>query len=221
MNSGIKLIASSITAMVFVLVLGVFMPVTLQASEISVSIEGELVNFEGQGPVIVDGRTLVPVRGVFEALGFEVEWDEVERTVILHREGHLVAITVDSEAFITNARNYTLDVPAQIINDRTMLPIRLVLESVGYNVGWDESTRTVTISAYEIGKHFPSFSSLLDMSRLFGASLDYIMGLSVIKKPISEECLPNDEVALLSLYQSLSLNQKEKAIAFIKGLCSS
>ena len=78
-----------------------------------------------------------------------------------------------------------------------------------------------TVSSYELGKHFPSMINLLKMAALFDSSLDYIMGLSKIKRPINEKLLPADEVSLLSLYRNLSINHKEKAIAFMQGLYNS
>ena len=113
---------------------------------VSVIIDGRYVVFDGQSPVIVDGRTLVPVRGVFEQLGFYVEWDAEARQATLTSDDYTVVITIGSETFTTNDANHTLDVPAQIIGGRTMLPIRAVLESVGYYLGWDGGTRTVRIS---------------------------------------------------------------------------
>jgi hypothetical protein len=126
------------------------LPLAAYASEISVTIEGERVHFPAQPPAIVDGRVLVPVRGVFEALGFEVGWDAFTRTVTLTDNNYTVYIIIDSPVFITNGTSHTLDVPAQIINGSTMLPIRQVLESVGYEVEWNNTTRTVMISAMEI-----------------------------------------------------------------------
>jgi len=113
---------------------------------INVTINNTPVNFTDQAPTIVDGRTLVPVRGVFEALGFGVSWNEQARQVTLSRASDTIVITVDSATFTTNGTRHTLDVPAQIIGGRTMLPIRAVLESVGYDLGWNEATRTVVIS---------------------------------------------------------------------------
>jgi len=117
---------------------------------ITVTISGEDVAFpDGQGPVIVEGRTLVPVRGVFETMGFEVGWDNEARTATLKNEGYTVIIVAGSNVFTTNGVEYSLDVPAQVIGGRTMLPIRLVLESVGYELGWDGATRTVVITSPE------------------------------------------------------------------------
>lgn len=113
---------------------------------INVSINGQQLSFAGQNPAIVDGRTLVPVRGVFEALGFDVNWNASLQQATLTRGGDVVIITVGSDAFTTNCVYHTLDVSAQIIGGSTMLPIRAVLESVGYYVEWDATTNTVLIS---------------------------------------------------------------------------
>ncbi|MCL2853061.1 MAG: copper amine oxidase N-terminal domain-containing protein [Defluviitaleaceae bacterium] len=131
---------------------------------ITVEVNGSRVNFEGQPPEIVDGRTLVPVRGVFEQLGFDVEWDGDARQVRLGRPygpvgtgWQQVILTIDSVDFSVyteiasgaypELRVYSLEVPAQIVGGRTMLPIRAVLESVGYYLNWDGATRIVLISS--------------------------------------------------------------------------
>ncbi|MCL1883353.1 MAG: copper amine oxidase N-terminal domain-containing protein [Defluviitaleaceae bacterium] len=76
-------------------------PITIFANGISVTIDGQRVIFDRQQPTIVDGRTLVPVRGVFEHLGFEVDWAGDTRTVSLARPAHQVFITIDQAQFTT------------------------------------------------------------------------------------------------------------------------
>jgi hypothetical protein len=122
--------------------------------EITVTINGVPVNFPDQAPVIVGGRTLVPVRGVFEELGWRVDWFEDRLTARLQKDGNIIQIIVGSDAFglLSPDSNghyaiILLDVPAQIINGRTMLPIRAVLESVGYSVEWNEATQTISITS--------------------------------------------------------------------------
>jgi len=122
--------------------------------EITVIINGISVNFPCQAPVIVDGRALVPVRGVFEELDWDVDWCAETSTVQLFRNGFNIRITIGSDNFTWLHPYYTgnhyalvfLDVPAQIINGRTMLPIRVMLESVGYEVEWNTETRSILIS---------------------------------------------------------------------------
>jgi len=129
----------------FIMAMGIIMPARLQANNISVTIDGQQVNFNDQQPVLVDGRTLVPVRGVFEALGFDVGWHQPTQTVTLTNAGYIVSISVGSQNFTTNGQSYALDVPAQIIGGRTMIPLRAVLESVGYELDWDGASSTVLI----------------------------------------------------------------------------
>ena len=132
---------------VLMLVLGVFASAALHANEIGVTIDGVAVEFDGQLPTIVGGRTLVPVRGVFEALGFDVAWNQDSATATLINADFVVIITVGSDYFRTNGAEIPLDVPAQIIAGRTMLPIRAVVESVGYSVDWEQATSTVVIAS--------------------------------------------------------------------------
>ena len=119
-------------------------------SIINVTIDGRDVQFPYQNPVIVDGRTLVPVRGVFEHMGFDVDWNPASMQAILTNDDYEVILTIGSAEFTTNGVVHTLDVPAQIINDKTMLPIRAVLESVGYYVSWDRRLRIVLVSSTPI-----------------------------------------------------------------------
>lgn len=142
-----KIINMFSAALMLALALSVLMPANLRANEINVTINGQEVLFEGQGPVIVDGRTLVPVLGVFENLNFEVDWVQATQTAVLTSADHAVVISVGSNVFTENGESHALEVPAQVINGRTMLPIRNVLESVGYYVDWDGTASTVIISS--------------------------------------------------------------------------
>ncbi|MCL1843993.1 MAG: copper amine oxidase N-terminal domain-containing protein [Defluviitaleaceae bacterium] len=105
----------------------------------------DFINFGGQNPVIVEGRTLVPVRGVFEALGYDVDWDAATSSAILTGFGNEVIISIGSSDFTVNGRIYTLDVPAQIINDRTMLPFRAILEALNFDFEWHSAARIILI----------------------------------------------------------------------------
>ena len=117
-----------------------------QNNAINVTINGAPVNFPNRRPENIDGRIMIPVRGVFEALGFEVAWNEQARQVTLSRANDTIVITIDNPVFTANGESIPLDVPAQIIGYSTMLPIRAVVESMGYGLDWDEGTQTVIIS---------------------------------------------------------------------------
>jgi len=78
-----------------------------------------------------------------------------------------------------------------------------------------------TISAYEIGKHYPSIKSLLKMSQLFHSSIDYILGLSDIRDPALSVSMSEADQQVLSLYHDLNPSQKERSIAYMQGLLDS
>jgi len=133
--------------LVLVLSFAIVPAIAVYASgEITVTIDGVPVEFEGQQPVIVSNRTLVPVRGVFEEMGFAVIWNNEARQAMLMNGRYIVVLTIGSDVFTVNGASHTLDVPAQIIGGRTMIPLRAVLERVGYNLDWDGNTQTVIIT---------------------------------------------------------------------------
>ncbi|MCL2573877.1 MAG: stalk domain-containing protein [Defluviitaleaceae bacterium] len=136
-------IITSIAALV--ITFAVFSVCSLSASEVNVTIFGESVNFGGQDPIIIDGRTLVPVRGVFEHLGFDVDWNQAAQTATLTDNNSVIVITVGSQTFTTNGHIHTLDAPAQIFDGRTLIPIRAVVESIGLEASWDSAMNTVII----------------------------------------------------------------------------
>lgn len=121
---------------------------SVNAQEVGVTVNGEPVVFDGQGPVNIDGRILVPARGVFDALGFTPSWEGELRQATLQSDQFTIVITIDSVAFTTNDVQYEFDVPAQIVNDATLIPLGAVLRSIGIEPGWDANTNTVIINTY-------------------------------------------------------------------------
>ena len=119
--------------------------------EISVTIDGVKQNYDVM-PVIINGRTLVPMRAIFEALGAEVVWDETSRTVTGKKDKTEVSLTIDSDKALLNGTQITLDAPSTIVNGRTLVPVRFISEALGRKVNWDQTTKTVLISEYTIGK---------------------------------------------------------------------
>lgn len=98
-------------------------------------------------PFIKDGSTLVPVRFVSEELGADVAWDgdkyQVTVTDILN--GTKVILTINDTEATAGGQQATLEVPAQLVHEKTYVPVRFIAESLGAKVGWDEETRTVSI----------------------------------------------------------------------------
>ncbi|WP_422484597.1 stalk domain-containing protein [Gudongella sp. DL1XJH-153] len=114
------------------------------AEDISVEIDGRKLDFD-VSPTIIDGRTVLPARTIFESLGLEVEWDDSTRTVTGVGEGKIISLVIDHRIAYVNGEPTNLDVPPTIIDDRSMVPVRFVAESTGADVAWDSATRTVLI----------------------------------------------------------------------------
>lgn len=121
--------------------------VTMQIGNPVMTINGAEQNIDAEGttPVVVDDRTLLPVRAFVEGIGGTVNWDENSQTATLNYNGDEIKLTINSATAYLNNEATTLDVTPVIINDSTMLPIRFIAESFGYTVLWTEETQTVTI----------------------------------------------------------------------------
>jgi hypothetical protein len=96
-------------------------------------------------PVQVEGRVLVPLRGIFERLGATVVFDQGIQTVTATRGGTTIVLRLGSREARINDRIVQLDVPPLALRGRTMIPLRFVSEALGARVDWDEPTRTVQI----------------------------------------------------------------------------
>lgn len=113
---------------------------------VSLQVDGERV-ISDVPPIIVKNRTLIPARAVFESMGANVEWDEAERLVEVSLGTSNVQLTIDSGTAFVNGAQTALDVPAMILNDRTLIPVRFVGESLSCEVDWDDLSRTVMVSS--------------------------------------------------------------------------
>lgn len=98
-----------------------------------------------QPAVIQEGRTLVPMRAIFEALGAEVTWNDDTQTVEGTKNGTTVSIRISEKAINVNGETRELDVPAQIIGDRTVVPVRAISEAFDCTVLWNQLKKCVII----------------------------------------------------------------------------
>ena len=99
----------------------------------------------GTVPVIKNERTLVPVAIIVEEMGGTVEWDDATKTATLKLNDDTIKLTIGSTTAYLNDVATELDVEPEIINDRTMLPIRFIAESFKFSVLWDGETQTIVI----------------------------------------------------------------------------
>lgn len=112
----------------------------------TVILDGQTLSFDVP-PMIENGRTLVPLRAIFEAMGATVSWDDATKTASAVKGETTVVLPIGSLAPTINGEVYKLDVPAKIVDSRTLAPLRFVGEAFGGTVEWDGTTRTITITS--------------------------------------------------------------------------
>lgn len=122
-----------------------------------VYVDDALITFADQPAIIENDRTLVPARGVFEAMGAKVDWDQDTQTVTINSKTNTIRViltigspemTVYTFTSLMNAdrNDVTLDVPPQILNDRTLIPLRAISEALNADVQWDQEDYRVDIT---------------------------------------------------------------------------
>lgn len=96
-------------------------------------------------PVVMNGRTLVPVRPIIEAMGGTVAFDPATRKIDLALKGRSLTLWLDKYEAVVNGQNVTLEVAPTVIGGRTMLPLRFAAESLGASLEWDALQQKITL----------------------------------------------------------------------------
>lgn len=126
------------------------------AQGIRATVNGSPVYFRDQQPTMVNGRVMVPLRGVFEHMGANVQWFPETRTVIAKNASTEIRLPVGSMAAWVDGRSVPLDSPAILRNGRTLVPLRFTAEALNANVDWLAESRTVAISTMGVVETRPN-----------------------------------------------------------------
>ena len=119
---------------------------TNNTKDILVFVDGNKIEFD-QKPIIQNGRTLVPFRKIFEALNADVAWNNDTQQVKAKRNDTEISFIIGQKVLYINGKDsISMDVAPQIINGRSMVPLRVVSEALGVEVNWDNNQRIVTIN---------------------------------------------------------------------------
>ena len=137
-----KTISLILTVMLLVLAVT---PVMAEAP-LKVLVGGKKIDFD-VNPQIINERTMVPLRAIFEALGASVEWYGETRTVVSTKGGTTIKLTIDDATMYVNDVPVTLDSPACIVDDRTLVPVRAISEAFKLKVDWLGEHRLVKVIA--------------------------------------------------------------------------
>lgn len=115
-----------------------------KGDEITVFVNGDKVKFD-QKPFIDNSRTLVPMRAIFEALDADVIWNGEKRTITVNKGENNIFLEIDSNKIKVNGEEKTIDVPAKIVNNRTVVPLRAISEALSSSVEWYPESKTILI----------------------------------------------------------------------------
>lgn len=122
-----------------------------QISEINEKLHQIRVFYKGEeikndvAPVIKEGRVLIPLRALAEIIGAEVAWNQETKSITLTKEDKVIEIVIGDKFFEINGNKVEIDVPAQLINNRTVVPVRFISENLNHQVNWDADNESVDI----------------------------------------------------------------------------
>jgi len=162
------------------------------STDVTVKVDGQVVDFPDQKPTIVNNRTLVPVRFVAESLGYDVEWDDKVNAAVIDN-GRIVMYIGTNHAVI-DGKHKTLDVKSELIGERTMVPLRVIAETLDCTVDWLARTNTVQITRKNEDGSEKSMWDRLMMSDLFSISEDMdsgYFGCAVLKNASDTTQIPD------------------------------
>lgn len=111
-----------------------------------IEFDGNILGFD-EPPIIEDGSTLVPMRFLFEQIGADVEWDSKTQTATAMLDNKAVTFSIDNVNARINNKSAKMDVPARLVNGKTMVPLRFLSENMGYDVDWDADSRTAIVNS--------------------------------------------------------------------------
>lgn len=120
--------------------------ITYKAPPVTIKLNGKTLESDVPA-VIIDDRTLVPIRVITESTGAQVGWDGQKYQVTINTGDKQVIMNINDNEMQVNGKPVTLEVPPKLINDRTMVPVRAITEVLGLKVEWDASTYTVLLNS--------------------------------------------------------------------------
>ncbi len=137
-------------------------------TSIDIVYNGEILTYTDVEPQIINDRTMIPFRAVLETMGATVNYDDATRAVTATRGDTTINFSLDSNVIDIDENGtksqIEMDVPMTVVNDRTLVPVRFISNSLGMNVGWDADLRTVVIVDTE--KYVDEIMALPAMGKL-------------------------------------------------------
>lgn len=189
--------------------------VSAQGNQVGVMIDGAVMQFE-QPAVIINSKTMVPLRAIFEELDAEITWDGATQTVTAVRKldddtTTTIKLVIGSKIAYRNGHKIELEQAPVIVNSRTMVPVRFVAEALNANVKWDGATRTVAITKFSPLIFAVEKGRVEDVKRLLAEGIDVNLqddhGDTALSTAVGEQSL---EMVQLLLEAGADVNLLDK-----------
>lgn len=205
--------------LICVLTLTTLFAVSVSANEnISVWMNGDFLDFDVP-PQVINGRTMVPVRTIFENLGAKVSWNNDTQTITSTKGAKTVVMQINNYTMKINGYEVLMDTPPQIVDGRTLVPARAVAESFGNKVTWSSENSTVIISEV---LNFNSVTDarnylcqwILQNGKSFANSVS--VGINVGNYEITADYVPAEDMLYLTLEEWIDDNLLMTSLFFGK-----
>lgn len=168
---------------------------------VTVKVDGVALAIEDQQPIIEENRTLVPLRAIFEALEAEVAWDDATRTVTAKKGEIEMELKIGAEKYTVNGEEKELDVPAKIMNNRTLVPLNVVAESLGCAANWDGEKYIVDVATPAHQAVVAEADRIRAIEPTIDGSYKTVEGIRLpVKMYIPEEKTENSKIAVLAIH---------------------
>ena len=184
---------------------------------VSVELNGEKINFTDENgltvnPQIINNRTMVPLRKIFETLGAQIEWYGETETVVATKGDTVVKLQINNPiAEVTKSgviEKITLDSKPIIVENRTLVPLRFISESLEKQVAWDQNSQTAIIIDYE---YF--INEIKNRAPIFGKAIEKEntqTSLKIVKEyyDLSDSSKNTNSVVNAQIYNNSKTNKK-------------
>lgn len=160
-----------VVVVVIVIILSIAISAFATNDEIRVYLDGKKIEFDVK-PQTINGRTMVPIRAIFEAMGATVSWDDATETAVCTKDETVIKMTVDNNVMYINDTVVNMDVSPVVINGRTLAPARYAAEAFGAEVNWSDKNKIVSLTTNGIPV-YADYYNVPDIGKFFGVELLY------------------------------------------------
>lgn len=209
-----------LTVVITVLTLSAMMCIAHADGDISVYYNAAEISFDVK-PQIINGRTMVPIRAIFEKMGAYVAWDQATSTATCTKGDTVVKMTVNSNVMYINGEAVTMDVSPVVIDGRTLAPARYVAEAFGATVQWSQKNSSVVICSENVYAYadYPDIPDLGKCYNVYLYSEDEEQGFKTYTYLYSDydnedyySAIYDNTMAVLGAYDEVSLGEEDGVV---------